>query len=272
MRYYIYNRLATNKKPRIEAGAKLIGAIGLDYRKFFSELSPEDDVVIIGGDMSINHFLRKTKGYSVSNNVYIKAFGYGSDFVNDVEGRVTDEVLLNPYIKNLPTAGIKGHHRPFINGVGFGLDGYCCSTADDIRARSPSASISYSGIAIRGLLYKFKPFHVDVTVDGQKYEYDDVWLACTMKGRYFGGGMKIAPDQNRNDNDHLTVIIYTVKSRLKALLSFPDVFKGAHVKNTEIVKIYTGKKVHMKFSRIGDAEIDGDTVKEIDEFSAEVGK
>lgn len=270
MRYYIYNRLATNKKPRIESGAKLIGAIGLDYRKFFSSLSPDDDVVIIGGDMSINHFIRKVKGYKVTNNVYVRAFGYGSDFVNDVGGRLKDEVLLNPYINDLPQTKIKNHNRPFINGVGFGLDGYCCATADYIKAKSPAASISYTNIAIKGLLYKFKPVHAIVEVDNQKYEFDDVWLACAMKGRYFGGGMKIAPSQNRNEDDHLTVVIYTVKSRIKALLSFTDVFKGTHVKNTEMVKIFTGKKVHMKFSRIGDGEVDGDTVTGIDEFWAEI--
>ena len=110
---------------------------------------------------------------------------------------------------------------------------------------------------------------VVVEVDGEKHEYDNVWLACTMKGRYFGGGMKIAPNQNRND-ECLTVVIYTVKSRLKALLTFPKVFDGSHIKNEDLVKVFTGKKVHMKFSRFGDAEIDGDTVKNIDEYWAQV--
>lgn len=268
MRYYIYNRLATNKKPRIEAGAKLIGAIGLDYKKFFSELAPEDDVVIIGGDMSINHFIRKIHGYSVSNKVYVRAFGYGSDFVNDVGGKLTDDVLLNPYINGLPMTTIKNHTRPFINGVGFGLDGYCCATADYIKAKSPAATINYTNIAIKGLLFKFKPMHATVEVDDQTYEFDNVWIACAMKGRYFGGGMKIAPFQNREDKDHLTVVIYTCKNRLKALLKFTDVFKGTHVNNKEMVKVFTGKKVHMKFSSIGDAEVDGDTVKNIDEYWA----
>lgn len=270
MRYYIYNKLATNKKPRIESGAKLIGAIGLDYKKFFSGLAPNDEVIIIGGDMSINHFIRKIHGYKVSNKVYVRAFGYGSDFVTDVEKKLTDEVLLNPYIDNLPMTTIKNHNRPFINGVGFGLDGYCCATADFIKAKNPAASIDYTSIAIKGLLYKFKPVHATIEVDDQKYEFDNVWLAATMKGRYFGGGMKIAPDQDRNDSDHLTVIIYTVKSRLKALLSFTDVFKGTHVKNTELVKIFTGKKVHMKFSSICDAEVDGDTVTKVDEYWAQL--
>lgn len=270
MRYYIYNRLATNKKPKIESNAKLVGAIGLNYKKFFSELSPNDDVVIIGGDMSINHFIRKIQGYKVSNNVYVRAFGYGSDFVNDINASMSDDVLLNPYINDLPMTTIKNHHRPFINGVGFGLDGYCCASADYIKAKSPAASVNYTSIALKGLLFKFKPVHATVEIDDQKYEFDNVWLASTMKGRYFGGGMKIAPEQNRQTDDHLTVIIYTVKSRIKALLSFPDVFKGTHINNTDIVKIYTGKKVHMKFSRVGDAEVDGDTVKNIDEYWAQI--
>lgn len=269
MRYYIYNRLATNKKPRIEANAKLIEAIGLDYKKFFSKLAPEDDVVIVGGDMSINHFIRKIGGYKVNNNVYVRAFGYGSDFVNDIEERLVDDVLLNPYIEDLPMADIKNHHRPFINGVGFGVDGYCTATGDYIKAKSPAAKINYTTIALKGLLYKYKPVSVVVDVDGQIYQYDNVWLACTMKGRYFGGGMKIAPDQDRKD-ENLTVVIYTVKSRLKALLSFSKVFNGTHVNNKELVKVFTGKKVHMKFSRLGDAEVDGDTVKNIDEYWAQV--
>ena len=270
MRYYIYNRLATNKKPKIEEGAKLIEAIGLDYKKFFGGLKQEDDVVIIGGDMSINHFIRKINGYSISNNVYVRAFGYGSDFVNDIGGKLTDDVLLNPYINGLPVALIKNHHRPFINGVGFGLDGYCCATADYIKSKDPAASINYTTIAIKGLLYKFKPVHATVEIDGQTYEFDDVYLAAAMKGRYFGGGMKIAPDQNRNNPDNLSVIIYRADTRLQALMSFTKVFDGTHVKNKDMVKVFTGKKVHMKFSRAGDAQIDGDTVKKIDEFWADI--
>ena len=270
MRYYIYNRLSTSKKPRIEKDAKLLDAIGLDYKKLFSGLKPEDDVVIIGGDMSINHFIRKINGYKVNNKVYVRAFGYGSDFVNDIGGELTEDIELNPYINDLPMATIKNHHRPFINGVGFGIDGYCTATGDYIKAKSPAASINYTTIALKGLLYKYKPVHATVEVDGQKYEFDNVYVAATMKGRYFGGGMKIAPNQNRNDTDHLTVIVYTAKNRLKALLSFSDVFKGTHVNNKEMVTVFTGKKIHMKFSRIGDAQIDGDTVKKIDEYWAEI--
>lgn len=269
MRYYIYNRLATNKKPRIEADAKLVEAIGLDYKSFFSKLSPEDDVIIVGGDMSINHFIRKIAGYKVTNNVYVRAFGYGSDFVNDIGGKILDDVLLNPYIEDLPSVYIKKHDRPFINGVGFGVDGYCTAVGDYVKAKNPAAKINYTSIAIKALLYKYKPTSVEVEIDNQKYHFDNVWLACTMKGRYFGGGMKVTPNQNRNDST-LTVLIYTTKSRLKALLNFPQVFSGAHIKNTNIVKTFTGRKVHMKFSRIGDAEIDGDTVKKIDEYWAEV--
>lgn len=270
MRYYIYNRLATNKKPVIESNAKLLDAIGLDYKKFFSELKSSDDVVIIGGDMSINHFIRKINGYKVNNNVYVRALGYGSDFVNDIGGKLNSDVLLNPYIYDLPIATIKNHRRPFINGIGFGLDGYCCGTGDFIKAKNPSASINYTTIALKGLLYKFKPTHANIEIDGQKYEFDDVWIACVMKGRYFGGGMKIAPDQKRDNKEYLTIVVYTAKSRFKALLGFPDVFKGTHVKNTEQVKVFTGKKIHMKFSDIGDAEIDGVTVTKVNEFWVEM--
>ena len=64
MKYYIYNRLNTNgKKPRVKGDAKIVDAIGLDYKKLFSSLASTDEVVIVGGDPSINHFIRRINEY-----------------------------------------------------------------------------------------------------------------------------------------------------------------------------------------------------------------
>ena len=58
------------------------------------------------------------------------------------------------------------------------------------------------------------------------------------------------------------------ENRIKALLSFTDVFKGTHVKNTEMVKVITGNKIHVKFSRPCAAQIDGETVLNVTEYEA----
>ena len=57
-----------------------------------------------------------------------------------------------------------------------------------------------------------------------------------MKGRYYGGGMMIAPNQDRKSNV-LSNVVYKTASKLKALIVFPNIFKGTHIKNKKMVII-----------------------------------
>ena len=114
-----------------------------------------------------------------------------------------------------------------------------------------------------------KPGDILTKVDGKEYEYDNVWLAPAMKGRYCGGGMMLAPGQDRN-SDLLTVIVYTCKSKLKSLKWFPLIFEGKHVELTDMTKVITGRKVHVRFSEPCAAQIDGETVLNVTEYTAEL--
>jgi diacylglycerol kinase family enzyme len=60
------------------------------------------------------------------------------------------------------------------------------------------------------------------------------------------------------------------RSKLKALMAFPSIFEGKHIEKTDIVKVFTGKKIHVKFSRPCAAQIDGDTVLNVTEYWAEI--
>lgn len=268
MKYYFYNKLANNGiKPHLPEGATVIEAVGTDYKKFFDNLKKEDEVVFVGGDGTINHLINELDGYRIKNNIYLLGNGTGNDFINDINETIDKEIPLNKYLDHLPVVKVKDIERKFINNMGLGIDGYCCEEADRIKAKSPNKKINYTTIAIKGLLYKFKPKHVKIEVDGKTYEYDNVWLTPTMKGRYYGGGMMVAPGQDRF-KDQLTVVVYTCKSKLKSLIAFPSIFKGEHVKYTDMVKIITGKKVHVVFDSPCAAQIDGDTVLNVTEYWA----
>ena len=139
---------------------------------------------------------------------------------------------------------------------------------NDKKAKKPSKKINYTAIAIKGLLYAFKPRHAWIEVDGKEYEFDNVWLAPAMKGRYCGGGMNLAPGQDRF-SDHLTVIVYMSSSKLKSLKNFPLIFEGKHVALTDMVKVIEGKKVHVRFSKPCAVQIDGETILDVTEYWAE---
>ena len=268
MKYYLYNSLANNGiKPDFGPDVTPVDAVGLDYVEYLKGLEPEDELVLVGGDGTLNYFINAVKGFELKNKVWFYGSGTGNDFLTDIGRTPGEEVLINDYLKNLPTVYVNGMEKLFINNMGFGIDGYCCEVADRIKEESPQKEIDYSGIAIKGLLFHFKPCHAVITVDGETHEFDHVWIAPTMKGRFYGGGMNMAPEQDRR-SDKLTVVVYHCRSKLKALMAFPSIFKGEHVQKTKLVSVFRGKEISVKFSRPCAAQIDGETVLNVTEYRA----
>lgn len=272
MKYYLYNSLSNNGiKPefleiveRLE-NTEIKEIIDLDYQEFLKNLKEEDEIVIVGGDGTLNYFVNEIKDLEINNKIYYRASGTGNDFMHDIEKIDGEEILINQYVHNLPTVYVKDVERKFLNGVGYGIDGYCCEVADEIKKKTPNKKINYTGIAIKGLLFHFKSATATITVDGREYVHENVWIAPTMKGRFYGGGMMIAPNQDRLSGE-VSVVVYHTKSRLKALMSFPSIFKGEHIKKEKIVSIYTGKEITVKFDRSCALQIDGETVLDVTEY------
>lgn len=272
MKYYLYNSLSNNGiKPefleiveRLE-NTEIKEIIDLDYQEFLKNLKEEDELVIVGGDGTLNYFVNEIKNLEINNKIYYRASGTGNDFMHDIEKIDGEEILINQYVHNLPTVYVKDVERKFLNGVGYGIDGYCCEVADEIKKKTPNKKINYTGIAIKGLLFHFKSATATITVDGREYVHENVWIAPTMKGRFYGGGMMVAPNQDRLSGE-VSVVVYHAKSRLKALMSFPSIFKGEHIKKEKMVSIYTGKEITVKFDRSCALQIDGETVLDVTEY------
>lgn len=266
MKYVLYNELSNNGNGKASATAlceelkenyTLIDVRGLDYVTFLKGLNADDEVYLVGGDGTLNYFINAIGDYQPTNNIYLRRAGSGNDFFTDVGAENT--VCINEYIKDLPTVYVNGIEKKFINGIGYGIDGYCCEVADKIRETSPNKKIDYTGIAIKGLLFHFKRVTATVTVDGVITVHKNVWLTPTMKGRYYGGGMMVAPKQDRKDGQ-LSVVVFRGKSKLHTLMVFPSIFKGEHVKHEKMVKIFKGKEIEVSFDKPTALQIDGETV------------
>lgn len=237
------------------------------YPEYFASLDPEEILVISGGDGTVNRFVNEC-GELPSNEISFYAAGTGNDFANDLGIQKGELVELKRYLKNLPEITVKGQTKKFINGIGYGIDGYCCEEGDRIRAEKPGAKINYTAIAIKGLIYKHKPSNAEVIIDGEVHHYKKVWLAPTMKGRYFGGGMMPTPGQDRLDPEgRVSVMICHDAGKLKALMMFPNIFTGEHLKFKDIIEVYTAKEVTVRFDRPTALQIDGETVLGVTEYS-----
>jgi len=236
-----------------------------DYKAFFSKYDKEAKFVICGGDGTLNHFINDVAEKDIPDEIYYFAAGSGNDFATDIGLKVGDApVNIKKYLVGLPTCTIKGKDWKFLNGIGYGIDGYCCEVGDQLRATT-TKPINYAGIAIGGLLGKFKPANAKVTVDGKEYTFKKVWLAPIMHGRFYGGGMIPTPDQDRlKKKDQLSVLIWHGSGKLPTLMAFPGIFKGEHLKKEKMCQVITGKKITVEFDKHGiAAQVDGETVVDV---------
>jgi len=237
------------------------------YAEFFSE--PRGSVVICGGDGTLNRFINEVQGIGYPDDLYYFATGSGNDFLHDLEkSSATTPVRLNDYLRCLPTVTVNGKKYKFLNGVGYGIDGYCCEVGDELRKKNKK-QVNYASIAIKGLLFHFKPRNATITVDGTEYKYKKVWLAPTMNGRFYGGGMMVAPEQDRlGEEKTLSVVVMHKSGKLKTLMIFPSIFKGEHVKHKKIVAVHVGHEITVKFDRPTALQVDGETILGVTEYSA----
>lgn len=278
MNYVLLNTHAGNQHPEQELEALRIFLGGeivqkdlqsIDYKAFLAPLTEGDTVVLCGGDGTLNHFANDSDGIDVKCDILYYPAGSGNDFAHDIGLEPhTKPVDLKPYLRNLPTVEVKGKTYRFLNNVGFGIDGYCCEVGDQCKAKSDKP-VNYTAIAIKGLLFHYKPTNATVVIDGEAYTYKKVWLAPTMKGRYYGGGMIATPAQDRSAPDgKLSVMIFHGSNKFQTLMIFPSIFKGEHVKQKKFVAVHTGYDVSVKFDRPTALQIDGETILGVTEYKA----
>ena len=227
-------------------------------------LTKDDRVIICGGDGTLNRFVNAAGPETVPCEIYYQACGTGNDFLRDIRQRVGKvPINITKYLKNLPTVTVRGRSYRFLNNVGFGLDGYCTEEGDRLREKT-KAKVNYTMIAVKGLFGRFKPVNATVTVDGVTRTFKDVWLAPTMNGRFYGGGVMATPEQDRTNGEGIvSVMVYHTNDRLKTILGFPTILRGKHTRYKDMVEIFTGKYVRVEFDRPTPLQIDGETLRDV---------
>ena len=292
--YILFNRYAGHGKATKEAeqlartieNSSLVDMTKItSYAEFFASTDKTDDVVICGGDGTLNRFVNDTRGVDIENKIYYYAIGSGNDFARELgkERASKPNFAINKYLQDLPTVRVKlqgmdaAVERIFLNGIGYGIDGYCCEMGDIQREKNEregtETPINYTAIAIKGLLVDYKPTSARITVDGVEHTYKKVWIAPTMNGKHYGGGMTPTPAQERlgkNGEKKLSLMVFHDSSKLQTLMIFPSLFKGEHVKHSKYITILEGKEIKVEFSEPRPLQIDGETLLGVKSYTARV--
>lgn len=272
--YIFFNPLSNNNKG-FEVADKLKSVISGEEAEFIDitkipdideyilTLPYEDKIIVAGGDGTLNSFINKCD--YIEREIYFYTCGNGNDFARDIDS-LGKLIHLNKYMKKLPTCNINGENRKFINGVGIGFDGYVCSKVNESRTDEKEGD--YIKIALKGVINEYKTTNATVWVDGKKYEFEKVWLCASMKGRFYGGGFMMAPEQNRLSNANKTSLVVVHHAPvLKVLYAFLLVFKGKHTKLKKSVTILEGDNIRVELDRPSPLQIDGETYKDIISFN-----
>lgn len=281
MNYLLYNPISNSGKGD-EGKNKAIKELNsyfpnleeIDYTTIIFEdiakiLKAGDNLILLGGDGTLNFFANDIMVCKVPQGItyYLYPCGTGNDFVNDLKDKIVNTRLIeiNQYFEKLPKVRINGREQYFVNNVGFGLDGMVCQVADEVRKKGKKPN--YTSIALSLLSGKYERRNAKITVDGVTKEYKEVWIAPAMNGRFYGGGMKAAPEQNRLSGN-LTCAVMWGQSRLHTISAFMGIFKGTHVKHTEMCEFLVGKHIHVEFDTPCALQVDGETFLDIKEYEA----
>ena len=239
----------------------------VDLRAEICALTAQDRVLLLGGDGTIMRLANALDGASYAVPVYLWKSGTGNDFLRDLgKNEESEPVLLNPYLTDLPRVEVKGKVYRYINGIGFGLDGMVCEVTDKLKAKGVK-KINYTMESIKLLLGGFKCPSGKVTVDGVTKEYKKIWLASAMYGKYYGGGMRVAPDQERGSG-LLTCCVWHTSGKLVTLMHFPKIFTGEHVQYKKSIDVISGKRITVEFDKPTALQIDGETVSGVTTYTA----
>ncbi len=240
-----------------------------EYHTFFADKHPEDEFVLVGGDGTLNRFACAMGDTPIRHKIYLYKAGNGNDFLRDIYNmEAPDNTLMqvNDYLQDLPSVTVNGTDYRFINNVGFGIDGMVCTKGIE-AAEKGETNINYAGIAIKCMFTCYKPCNAIVNVDGKEYAFKKVWLAPAMNGRYYGGGMKIAPEQDRK-GDTISVVIFHDTGKLQTLMIFPKIFKGTHVRYKKHITVLSGHHITVTFDKPQDIQIDGEVIRDVTTYTA----
>lgn len=232
-----------------------------------------DCVALVGGDGTLNEAVQ---AFVDANGTLLPGpalalipAGTGGDFRktfglgDGVQEAVARLMSSPPRPIDLGLLELTGHDgtqvtRAFLNVASFGLGGLTDRIVND-TPKWLGGKASFVLGTLRALaVYKNAP--VRVLVDGKPFIEEPIVNVALANGRYFGGGMKIAPDADPTDA-LFDVVALADLSRVQVVGLTSHIYRGSHVREPG-VHVTRGREVRAE-PLVRDAEVlidmDGET-------------
>lgn len=238
-----------------------------DVSAYLASCSSTDCVILCGGDGTIRWLMAHVDVSVVSCSLLYYPAGSCNDYYRDMQSVRKQPIPLS--LSDLTQVRLDDNTL-VLSGVGFGLDGTICELGRRFVEQHPTRSLNafrYACMAFRQLLFDYQPTSATVVVDGVAHHFDNVWMAPTMHGRYYGGGLNCAPSQRRDNAEHtLTTVVVHGAHRWRMVIPFVLSYLGKHVLFHDRVACLVGKTVEVTFSEPRYLHVDGDTLPPVTHY------
>ncbi len=226
-------------------------------------------IVSVGGDGTMNEVLNGffENDQPINKNASLSVFsrGTGCDFArtmaidNSVEAII--EILKNKKRRYLDIGKCR-----FLEYSGEQVDRYFLNVSDVGIGGETTYRVNRNSKALKGFLsfligtistiavYKNKKLHI--VIDDKTFINKTLNTVVIANGKYFGGGMQIAPDA-KIDDGLFDIIVLGNFSKSELIMNFPKIYKGSHIGHPKVER-YRGKKIVIKSTDRVLIELDGE--------------
>ena len=218
-------------------------------------------VVAVGGDGTVNEVANGLLGAGPDTSLGVLAAGRGADFARTLGSPRHADAALERIVHATPrridvgrATFADGSSRAFINVAGLGFDAAVAERA--AGSRLPGSTVPYVS-ALLGALARYHNLDVVIEVDGERIDGRALSIVVA-NGRYFGGGMKIAPDADLTDG-LLDLAVLGDLAKTDLLRNVPRVYRGTHVTHPKFTH-RTAREIRVATPEPAPIQLDGEVV------------
>ncbi len=234
-----------------------------------------DHIIAVGGDGTINEvvngFFQNADAQKHEAALSVLSMGTGSDFARILpistgfeyaEKLLTDceEEFCDVIRADFTAWDDSPQTRYLINVADVGVG---CETCIRLNDKSKvMGGFSTFLINFLGVVFSFRSPEFTVEVDGELFYSGKSSLVAINNGKYFGGGVMIAP-LAQIDDGRMDITLLKDANTLDFLLSLPSAYKGKHLSHPKIM-LKQGKQVKISSPVKVGLEMDGETPGMVD--------
>ncbi len=218
-----------------------------DIEQYIKKTPKDINILLLGGDGTINTFMNNTYNLAIENEIYLKGNGSGNDFLRSLKRQA-------PKYQRIMVMQYNEKKRYFMNGAGLGMDGYIAHLVNQSKRKN---RFNYFLNTLKAF-FIFKPKYAEITIDGMVHKFKKAYLINVNSGEFIGGGIRLTPKAKLEEDMLDIVVVHRIPKPLLFII-FLSVYFGKHTLFKRYVFYTKGKHVKATMFSPQVAQCDGES-------------